>query len=121
MSTKIIILVALGGAVGALTRFLSVAVLSKFFGGPLSILAMNSLGSFAMGILCSWGGGVDPVVRGLVAVGFLGSLTTFSTFSMDLGVMIQQGQYLLFLGYALLSVFCGVGAFLAGWALVKGA
>ncbi len=121
MSVKIVILVALGGAVGAVTRFLSVAVLGKFLGGPLSILAMNSLGSFAMGALCSWGGGTEPVVRGLIAVGFLGSLTTFSTFSMDLGVMIQQGRYLLSLGYALLSVFGGVGAFLVGWALVKGA
>ncbi|GAP77178.1 MULTISPECIES: fluoride efflux transporter CrcB [Pseudoalteromonas] len=90
--------IAIGGALGACARFgiseLALKLLPKGF--PFGTLAVNILGSLLMGILY---GLLDREMlshphRVTLGVGFLGALTTFSTFSMDTLLLLQQGQWL---------------------------
>ncbi len=110
--------IAAGGALGALLRFwVSTAVygwLGRAF--PWGTLAVNLLGSAAMGVLyilllerLTTG----PEIRALLLVGFLGAFTTFSTFSIETFNLIEQAE----IGKALLNVGVSVVAcVLAAWA-----
>ena len=93
-----LLLVALGGAVGASLRYganlMAIAWLGKGF--PYATLAVNIIGSFLMGVLFSaieHGIIGDQYWRPFIGVGLLGALTTFSTFSMDSLLMLQQGEW----------------------------
>ena len=61
-----------------------------------------------------------PEVRALLAVGVLGGLTTFSTFSLDLVVLVQRGEMAVAALYMVVSVVFSVGALFAGLFLVRG-
>jgi CrcB protein len=89
--------IAGGGAIGALSRYwVSTGVyglLGREF--PWGTLAVNVLGSFAMGllyILMLERSVMTPELRAAVLVGFLGSFTTFSTFSLETLTLVQQGE-----------------------------
>ncbi|WP_261816296.1 fluoride efflux transporter CrcB [Vibrio gallicus] len=90
--------IAIGGAFGACSRYLisefCVFVLGRGF--PYGTLAVNIIGSFIMGMLVALFEN-DVIVtdpwRQIIGLGFLGALTTFSTFSMDNVLMFQQGAY----------------------------
>lgn len=112
--------VALGGAAGAIMRFTVVmAVVEKWGDKPLpwGTLTVNFLGSFAFGIcfiLLSQKFNMSEVFRLTVMVGFLGSFTTFSTFSFEVLRLIQSQQVLWALSYILSSVtLCVVGLWFA--------
>jgi CrcB protein len=97
--------VALGGAVGAPLRALLTAwAAGSSFGRPLGTLAVNLLGSLALGYVAAVlartpeGG---AVLRPLVALGLLGSFTTFSTFAVEVLEMAQGRSLLAAAGYAL--------------------
>jgi len=91
--------VALGGASGAVFRTFiaqtATAILGKGF--PYGTLIVNILGSFLMGVLFAL---LDSNMIGeapwrqLIGLGFLGALTTFSTFSMDSLLLMQKGEWL---------------------------
>ncbi len=114
-----LIAIAGGGAIGALLRFwLSTGVYQLLGRGfPWGTLVVNVLGSFLMGLLVVLfmeRGLVSPELRAAVLVGLLGSLTTFSTFSMETLALIEQADYLKALLNTLLSVVvcllaCGAG------------
>lgn len=94
-----VIAIAGGGAIGALLRFwLSSGVYQLLGRGfPWGTLFVNVLGSFLMGLLFVLfleRGLVSSEVRAAVLVGLLGSLTTFSTFSMETLTLIEQADYL---------------------------
>lgn len=81
-----IILIALGGAVGALARYgLSGLVQGNRLGFPTGTLVVNLLGCLVMGMLARWlKVGIAPTeLRYLLGLGFLGAFTTFSTFSYE--------------------------------------
>lgn len=95
----IFLYIGLGGALGACSRYfigsVSLALLGKGF--PYGTLIVNILGSFIMGLLTSalerdllpsgpW--------REMIGLGFLGALTTFSTFSMDNVLLLNNGEWL---------------------------
>ena len=99
----------LGGALGALARFLlSTSITEKLGSGfPYGTLMVNVLGSFVMGflaILLVERMGLDPLLRLGIFVGFLGAFTTFSTFSMETLNLFEQGLPL----RALLNMFVSV-------------
>lgn len=115
--------VALGGALGAVARFLTVMAALRAFGPgfPWGTLAVNVLGSFAMGLLFVW-----LEARGmlrlapLLMAGVLGGFTTFSAFSLDALKLWESGAAGAAAGYVLASVVLSVGALVAGVALMRG-
>jgi CrcB protein len=90
--------IAVGGAFGACSRYL-VSELCVFLlgrGFPYGTLTVNVVGSFVMGLLIAAFENemlaTDPW-RQIIGLGFLGALTTFSTFSMDNVLLMQQGAF----------------------------
>ncbi|MEO0487140.1 MAG: CrcB family protein [Pseudomonadota bacterium] len=110
-----LIYVALGGALGSVLRVLLGAAVAF----PLGTLAVNALGSFAIGI--AWAAGADRVagLYPFLMLGLLGGFTTFSTFSLDALKLVQAGQGVAagtyVVGSVLLSLMAvALGAWLAG-------
>lgn len=90
--------IMLGGAMGALTRFIvSEKITEKLDSSfPYGTLTVNVLGSFVMGFLAIVlveRMGLDPLLRLGIFVGFLGAFTTFSTFSMETLNLFEQGMH----------------------------
>ncbi|KLV05806.1 MULTISPECIES: fluoride efflux transporter CrcB [Photobacterium] len=116
-------LIALGGAFGACSRYLiselCVALLGRGF--PYGTLAVNVIGSLIMGVLMSAinQGWLEAIpARPLIGLGFLGALTTFSTFSMDNVVLLQQGEFLKVGINILLNVAVSLAACFIGYQLI---
>jgi CrcB protein len=114
------IFVALGGALGAISRFgVSLTVLRQFGPGVVwGTLFVNVVGGLAMGLLAGFAGDRRELVA-LLGVGFLGGFTTFSAFSIEIVRMIERGGYLPALAYAAGSVILSVGAAFAGHAFAR--
>ena len=118
-----LILVALGGAIGASLRYLSVTQAALWFGVafPYGTLFVNVAGSFAMGLLAVVllrEGGASPMAP-LLMTGVLGGFTTFSAFSLDTIRLYESGQGGMALVYVLVSVFVSIFALMAGFALAR--
>lgn len=104
--------IALGGALGALTRYgVSQAVVmfndSNQTTAPLATVMVNVIGSGLMGVIYGYlsaGGMLSETLRVFLMIGFLGASTTFSTFSMDVMVIIDRGAILHAVLYAAVSV-----------------
>ncbi|MFQ3249760.1 MAG: CrcB protein [Glaciecola sp.] len=108
-SFQIYLFVSIGGALGASMRYLIVQMSTNLLGKgfPFGILAVNVLGSFFLGMLYAFiqqDSGENSGLRALIAVGLLGAFTTFSTFSLDTVLLIQQGDLI----KASLNVFFNV-------------
>ena len=87
---------------------------------PLGTLLVNVLGAFLIGLLIVLLGERLPVSEGwrvFFIAGLLGSLTTFSTFSLELVQLLHGGPWQLALGYILLSVLLCVALVYAGMAV----
>ena len=114
----------MGGAFGASLRWGIGLLLSPLFAAlPLGTLAVNWLGSFLMGCLLPVGTHALPLsdyARLFFITGFLGSLTTFSTFSGEVTLMLTNGQYGWMGGAILLHVVGSIIMTLLGVALMRG-
>lgn len=113
--------VSLGGAAGALARYLLTALTVVLWGAnfPWATLLVNVLGSLLLGLLVGvsstdW---PSPELRAFLAVGVLGAFTTFSTFSLDLHTLLAAGRWIAAAGYAVVSVLLGLAFLAAGHAL----
>ena len=116
--------IALGGALGAVARYSISTYMGKLTGAgfPFGTLAVNVLGSFLMGfcaVLIIEHLKMPGYWREFVMVGFLGALTTFSTFSLDGLNLLQNGQINTAILYFVISVVGSVLACVAGWYLTK--
>ncbi|MDH4066349.1 MAG: fluoride efflux transporter CrcB, partial [Acidobacteriota bacterium] len=108
--------ICLGGAAGAGTRYLVSVWAAERFGGPfpLGTLLVNLAGCFLLGLIMhatltvAW----SPTLRAAVTVGFLGGLTTYSSFNHETTSLLQHGAAGLGALNALVTV---VGSFVAGW------
>ena len=104
---NLILVVGLGGAIGAIARYLTgIWVLTILPNKPfISTLIVNFIGSALIGFfyLISSVLDIKDSIRLLFVVGFLGSLTTFSTFSYEFVTMINQKNYLLAMTYISVS------------------
>ncbi|WP_321339796.1 fluoride efflux transporter CrcB [Breoghania sp.] len=121
---KNVLIVALGGGIGAAGRHLVGLLMMRLFGTgfPYGTLTVNILGSFMMGLLIATLSRMDGSshgVRLLVATGMLGGFTTFSSFSLDFATLWERGQMELAAGYAAITVIVSIAALFAALWLVR--
>lgn len=121
---NIVLAVAAGGAIGASARYLvGIAIVRSIgHGFPWAILTVNVIGALAMGLLVGafahiWSPG--RTMQAFLTVGVLGGLTTFSSFSLDVVVMIERGNLLWAALYVIGSVVLCVGCVFAGMAIAR--
>jgi CrcB protein len=113
---KFLLFIALGGATGAVSRYLLATWAHGLWEGkmPVGTLMVNMLGSFAIGIvyvLVVERQIIHPDWRGVLMVGFLGAFTTFSTFSLETISLMEAGHIVHALVYMLGSaILCVVMA-----------
>ncbi len=114
-----LLLVALGGGVGAMLRYLvGQWTLNSFGPGlPFGTWTVNIVGAFLMGLLAAFIARLDGAggeLRLLLGVGVLGGFTTFSAFSLEMFNMINRGEIGLAAAYAVSSVAGSVLALMTG-------
>ncbi|WP_299872332.1 fluoride efflux transporter CrcB [uncultured Sulfitobacter sp.] len=119
-----VLLVALGGAIGAACRFLMGVGLLRLLGPqdfPLAIITVNVVGSFLMGVFV-----VAAAQKGLthlspfVMTGVLGGFTTFSAFSLETVTLMERGQIGAAGLYVALSVGLSIAGLMAGLWMARG-
>jgi CrcB protein len=116
--------IAIGGAFGAVIRYWLSTSVEHLNGSsfPLGTFSVNVFGSFLMGalfILFMEKAELIAAYRPLLAIGFLGAMTTFSTFSLDALLLFQQGHYNNALFYVLSSVIICIFAVYFGMLLAR--
>lgn len=119
-----LLVIAAGGAVGASMRHLVGLAALRLMGPgfPWGTLAINIVGSFAMGVLIELLArrvGASAELRLFVATGILGGFTTFSAFSLDVAVLWERGAQLAAAGYVTASVAGAIAALFAGLMIVR--
>ena len=115
--------VAAGGATGAVVRYWLSTALYRHFGSgfPYGTIGVNILGSLLMGALFVFviERPMPDVWRLALAVGLLGAFTTFSTFSLDTLILVEDGELLQALLNVVVSVVLCLAAVFAGVALAR--
>ena len=120
----LIALVAVGGALGSVGRYVVGLAMTRLLGPafPWGTLTVNVAGSLAMGVVFALVAGrnsLQPELRALLMTGFLGGFTTFSAFSLDLWALAERGETAAALAYGAASVVVSLAALVAGLALVR--
>jgi len=119
----IYLLIALGGAVGSLLRYLVGGAVQRMSdsGFPVGTMVVNVSGCFIIGVLVRQflNMQLSPELRALLIVGFCGGFTTFSTFSAETLGLIEGGEYGRAAGYVVLSVTLCLAATLAGMTTMR--
>lgn len=117
-----VILIGVAGALGAMSRYgLSIAanrLVSESL--PFGTLAVNVIGCFLIGYIMHLGLTTDMIPatwRLALTVGFLGGLTTFSSFSYETVALLQEGAWIVAVGNITANVVLGITATLAGLGL----
>ncbi|MER8447735.1 fluoride efflux transporter CrcB [Mesorhizobium sp. M1066] len=118
-----LLLVVVGGGIGAGIRHLTNIGALRLVGPnyPWGTMAINVIGSFAMGLFIAsmMRRGGSNEVRLFVATGILGGFTTFSAFSLDFATLWERGATLPALAYALASVIGAIIALFLGLWLAR--
>lgn len=113
-----IMVIALGGALGAIMRFLLASrmqsvVSNEILGVPVSTFIVNLVGSLLIGVayvLLTEKLLFPPTWRPFVTIGFLSAFTTFSTFSLDIIQLLEAGHLTVAIAYIMASVLLCVTA-----------
>lgn len=116
--------IAAGGALGALVRFWVSGGIYAWLGRdfPYGTLSVNFIGSFFIGIafiLLTERLTLGAEARAFILIGFLGAFTTFSTFSLETLILLQEGLLIKAAGNILLSVFLCIFATWIGIILAR--
>lgn len=119
----LLLLVAIGGAVGAAARYAISGWIQLRAGAgfPLGTLVVNVAGSLLLAFVVRFLEGVaaPPEWRGLFAIGFCGAFTTFSTFGYESVQLLEGGQWSRAMVYVLGSVLASLIAVLLGFRLAQ--
>ena len=125
---KPILAIAFGAGCGAVLRWgLGLKLNALFPAMPLGTLAANLLGGYIVGLAVAYFAqmpGLSPEWRLLIITGFCGGLTTFSTFSVEIVTLLQQGRMLIAMSAIGIHVMGSLLMTLAGiatWQWLKGA
>ncbi len=120
---KQILLVFLGGGFGSVLRYLIGKFLNSTENGiPYGTFLANILGSLLIGIILGLAAKNDSLSQNqtlLLATGFCGGFTTFSTFAYENHVFLKSGDFMSFALYTIASFIIGFLAVFAGMYLVK--
>ncbi|SOE18639.1 camphor resistance protein CrcB [Hoeflea halophila] len=119
-----LILVFIGGGLGAVSRHLSGMAVTRASGPgfPWGTMLVNIAGSLAMGLLIAWlarRSSGDTELRLLLATGFLGGFTTFSAFSLDAVTLYERGALTAAAAYVIASVTVSILALFGGLWLAR--
>lgn len=114
--------IACFAVLGAFARYSQSRLVQRWLGRdfPFATLSVNLMGSLLMGVLFfATAGRMDPVLRGGLLTGGLGSYTTFSTFSLEVVTLLENRQTARAVTYASVSVLGGVAAAALGAMLAQ--
>ncbi len=115
--------VALGAVLGAWLRwFLSLSLNAAYPTLPLGTLVANIGGGFLIGLALAWAAGhhdMDANLRLLIVTGFLGALTTFSSFSAESLMLVTQGQFGAAIVHSAVHLFGSLAAAAVGFRLLS--
>jgi fluoride exporter len=118
------LLVGVGGFLGAMARYAVYLLVARVWSGdfPLATLLINVSGSFVLGFFVAWTGerlALDPGWVLLVATGFLGAYTTFSTFEYETERLVARGAAAWAVANVVASVLFGFLALRLGVAVAR--
>lgn len=122
--SRTIILVAIGGLIGSVGRYLVAQLFSKLVSTsfPVGTFVVNIIGCLLIGFFYGlseryqW---FTPDLRILLTTGFCGGFTTFSTFAIENLNLLQSSQYLNFILYTAGSILFGIAAVFTGFITIK--
>jgi fluoride exporter len=118
------LLIAIGGALGSLIRYLVGSTVNNRMGTrfPYGTLVINLTACLIIGFFLAAVGRrpeVNPALRFLIPIGFVGAYSTFSTFEWETFVHLQTGDFLIAALYVSLSILLGLLAVWAGVVLAR--
>ena len=122
MNAVLLLAVGTGGFLGAISRFLLSTGVQRLTGStfPYGTLTVNVVGSFMIGFLFFYfEQTIAPNQKALLMTGFLGALTTFSTFSLETVLMFQNGLYLKAFGNVSVNALLCVTATMVGMMMFR--
>ncbi|TWI53942.1 fluoride efflux transporter CrcB [Halalkalibacter nanhaiisediminis] len=124
-----LLLVSIGGAVGAICRYLLGLVMMKRYSEspfPIAMLVVNMIGSLGLGLFYGFHYGQTPAASAyeeplflLIALGFFGAFTTYSTFSIEAVQLFQKKLWKPLLAYISLSIVGSILMFVIGLMMMK--
>lgn len=120
---KSVLLVFVGGGFGSVARFLLGKMLNNSSDGiPFGTFVANVLGSLLIGLILGFAAENDALTENhtlLLATGFCGGFTTFSTFAYENHILLKSGDFMSFALYTIASFVMGFLAVFLGMYLVK--
>ncbi len=124
MQWGVVLMVALGGALGSLVRYFVAGTVQPAWwpGFPFGIFVVNITGGLAMGLITGLAAlklNMTPEMRDFLTTGILGGYTTFSTFSLDSAMLMERGAYAQAGAYVVGSVVLSILALFGGLWLMR--
>ena len=121
-----VLMVAAGGALGAVARYAAGLASTRMFGAggwPWGTFAVNVVGGLLIGLATGWiayrGAAQSEAIRLFVVVGVLGGFTTFSAFSLEVVSLLERREMATATLYVLASVFLSVVAAFVGLTIMR--
>ncbi|QDQ02759.1 fluoride efflux transporter CrcB [Lysinibacillus fusiformis] len=115
---KTTLAVGIGGFFGAVSRYSISLFLTNTGSFPIATLSINLVGCFCLAWLFTTFANRTPLVLG-IGTGFLGAFTTFSTFSVETLLLLENNEWMKAFSYSLMSVMGGLFCVMIGTWLAR--